>query len=107
MTLLQESRCPECGGLVTVWADNSDGISVNFECLNARCTSGKGPWDTPRPESGSATYSEYTLNVERNYYGVRITLDSMVDGTGTRTVLDVPELLVADLIDLLTKENAS
>ena len=57
MTLLQESRCPECGGLVTVWADNSDGISVNFECLNARCTSGKGPWDTPRPESGSATYA--------------------------------------------------
>lgn len=44
-----ENRCPTCGGPVTVWADNSDGVTVNFECTNQKCAAGKPPWDTPKP----------------------------------------------------------
>ncbi len=44
-----DNRCPECNGPVNVWADNSDGLTVNFRCLNFDCPSGKGPWDTPPP----------------------------------------------------------
>ena len=47
------ATCPECGQPVQVWADRSGGVTVNFECLNVRCTSGKPPWDTPRPERAS------------------------------------------------------
>jgi len=43
------NTCPECGGPVTVWADRSDGVTVNFRCPNVTCPSGKGPWDTPEP----------------------------------------------------------
>lgn len=42
--------CEECGGPVEVWADNSDGVTVNFACDNPACKSGKPPWDTPRQE---------------------------------------------------------
>lgn len=41
--------CPRCERPVQVWADRSDGITVNFACDNAKCKAGKGPWDTPRP----------------------------------------------------------
>ena len=41
--------CPTCGEPATVWADNSDGVTVNFECRNQKCAAGKGPWDTPKP----------------------------------------------------------
>jgi hypothetical protein len=44
-----ENTCPRCGGVATVWADNSDGVTVNFRCPNETCRAGKGPWDTPEP----------------------------------------------------------
>lgn len=44
------NNCPECGSPVQVWADQSNGVTVNFACDNAACPSGKAPWDTPRPE---------------------------------------------------------
>ena len=43
------NTCPRCGGVVTVWADRSGGITVNFHCPNETCRAGKGPWDTPPP----------------------------------------------------------
>jgi hypothetical protein len=43
------NTCPECHEPVTVWADSSGGITVNFRCDNAACKSGKPPWDTPEP----------------------------------------------------------
>ena len=53
---MSDAPCPECGGPAQVWADNSAviggyAITVNFACDNAKCTSGKGPWDTPRPDT--------------------------------------------------------
>ena len=48
-----ETRCPECGGPVQVWADKSDGVTVNFACDNKRCESGKAPWDTRRPREAT------------------------------------------------------
>ena len=45
------STCPTCGTEVTVWADRSGGVTVNFRCPNARCKAGKAPWDTPEPNA--------------------------------------------------------
>lgn len=42
--------CPSCRRPVTVWADRSQDVTVNFRCGTADCPDGKGPWDTPEPE---------------------------------------------------------
>lgn len=44
------NTCPECNGPAEVWADRSDGVTVNFACDNPECPAGNGPWDTDRPE---------------------------------------------------------
>lgn len=44
------TRCPECQSEVQVWADRSGGVTINFACDTPTCSSGKAPWDTPRPE---------------------------------------------------------
>jgi hypothetical protein len=44
-----KNTCRVCGAPVTVWADRSGGVTVNFRCPTPTCTAGKGPWDTPEP----------------------------------------------------------
>lgn len=50
----QSNHCPACGGPVQVWADRSDGATVNFACDEERCPAGKAPWDTARPATATS-----------------------------------------------------
>jgi hypothetical protein len=53
------NTCPRCNTEVEVWADRSNGITVNFHCPNPKCPAGKPPWDTPNPkESHEADRSD-------------------------------------------------
>jgi hypothetical protein len=53
---MSPTECTTGGGPAWCWADNSeDAVTVNFACDNATCAAGKGPWDTPRPATATAT----------------------------------------------------
>ena len=56
---MSTTECPTCDGPAVCWADNSDGLTVNFRCLNTRCKAGKGPWDTPEPVKDDQGYLVY------------------------------------------------
>lgn len=50
---MSDHVCPGCSKPVTVWADDSGGVTVNFRCDNEACEWGKGPWDTDEPNQAT------------------------------------------------------
>jgi hypothetical protein len=72
--------CPTCSAPALIWADNSDGITVNFLCPNASCTSGKAPWDVPPPPIEFAAWDDLPAEFKREVDGEREVLSVTFKG---------------------------